>query len=361
MKSWITALAVCVACTASAASEANDSVGRDLGDDRAVAGGQVSQTRPVAGDLMAAGGQVNVLGAVSGDAMLAGGKLRVDGPVGQSLYAAGGRLTLAAPVQRNVRIAGGKLEIAPSARVSGNVSAAGGEVRVLGPIDGYLFVGAGRVFINSAVAGDVNVRAGRVELGPRAAIAGKLRYASPDELVRDPAARVGGGVQRYAGMLSRGDAMPAAFGGIWTAGLMVLAALLAAALPHRYERMSRTLATRPGMSALAGFAVLVCLPVLAILLLVTIIGLPLGLLTLLAYPILLLIAYVSVAVMAGRMALARWEPDKQAHRGWQAGAAAAAMLAIAVIASVPWIGALVVLAVLFIGLGSLFLTLRAAW
>src|SRR4029079_3859487 len=103
---------------------------------------------------------------------------------------------------------------------------------------------------------------------------------------------------------------------------------LAAALPHRYERMSRTLATRPGMSALAGFAVLVCLPVLAILLLVTIIGLPLGLLTLLAYPILLLIAYVSVAVMAGRMALARWKPDKQAHRGRADAAAATTRLAL---------------------------------
>jgi cytoskeletal protein CcmA (bactofilin family) len=119
----------------------------------------------------------------------------VDAPVRQSLYAAGGRLTLAAPVQRNVRIAGGSLEIAPSARVAGNVSAAGGEVRVLGPIDGYLVVGAGRVFINAAVAGDVDVRAGRIDLGPQAAIAGKLRYASPDELVRDPAAQVGGGAE----------------------------------------------------------------------------------------------------------------------------------------------------------------------
>jgi hypothetical protein len=360
MKSWITALAVCAACMAAAASDA-DTVASDLGVDRAIAGGQVSQMRPVAGDLMAAGGTVDVLGAVAGDAMLAGGTLRVDGAVGQSLYAAGGRLTLAAAVQRNVRIAGGTLEIAPSARVAGNVSAAGGEVRVLGPIGGYLSVAAGRVLIDAAVAGDVDVRAGRVELGPHAAIAGKLRYTSPEELVRDPAAQVSGGVERSPAMPSRSDAMPGAFGGIWTAGLMVLAAVLAAALPTRYERMSRTLAARPGMSAFAGFVVLVCLPVLAIVLLVTIVGVPLGLLTLLAYPILLLLAYVSVAVMAGRIALARWKPDKQAHRGWQAGVAAACMLALAVMASVPWIGALVVLAALFMGLGSLFLTLRAAW
>jgi hypothetical protein len=175
------------------------------------------------------------------------------------------------------------------------------------------------------VAGDVDVRAGRVELGPQAAIGGRLRYASPEELVRDPAAQVRGGVEPIAETRSRGGAMPHAFGGLWTAGLMVLAA------------------------------------VLAIMLLVTIIGIPLALLTLLAYPILLLIAYVSVAVVAGRMAVSRWKPDRAEDKRWQAGAAAASMLAIGVIASVPWIGALVVLAVLFVGLGSLFLTVRAAW
>jgi hypothetical protein len=38
--------------------------------------------------------------------------------------------------------------------------------------------------------------AGALELGPQARIAGRLRYASNEEVKRDPAAQVGGGIER---------------------------------------------------------------------------------------------------------------------------------------------------------------------
>ena len=359
MKVWIIAIALCVAFGATTAKEDSRVVGRELGADRAVAGGALSEMQPGPGDLMAAGGTVDVLAEVGGDAMLAGGTLRLDAAVKQSVYAAGGRITISAPVQRNVRMAGGSLEFAPSARVAGNVSAAGGEIRVLGPIGGYLLAAAGRVLINAPVAGDVDVRAGKVELGPRAAIGGKLRYASRDEITRDPAAQVSGGIERMAWASSIEPRRHGrTVGLIWSAGLVLLAAVLAAALPQWGERLQRTLAARPGLAALAGFVSLVCIPVLTILLFVTVVGAPLALLALLAYPALMLVGYASVGVAGGRTALARWKPGRQADRAWQALAAALCMLLIVLAASVPWIGALIVLAVLLLGMGSVLLALR---
>jgi hypothetical protein len=358
MKQWLVAIALCVGAGVLSAKEDRPAV-KDVGSDRAIAGGSFSQAHPVAGDLMAAGGTVDVLAEVGGDALLAGGNLRVDGAVKQGLYAAGGRIAIAAPVQRNVRMAGGSLEIAPQARVSGNVSAAGGDIRVLGPIGGYLLAAGGRVLINGPVAGDVELRAGQIELGPKAAIGGKLRYASRDELKRDPAATVAGGIERSewrAGWERRHPGRAVGF--IWAGGLMLLAAVLAAALPAWYGRVLQTLRQQPGMSALAGLVAIVCIPVAAILLFVTIVGVPLGLLALLAYPALVLVGYVSTGVAGGRMALARWRPAQQASRGWQALAAAAAMLVLSLAASVPWVGGLVALAVLLLGVGSLLLALR---
>src|SRR5215510_13031436 len=101
MNRWITALAICVACTSLLANDRDRVFARDLGDDRAIAGSDISQMQPVRGDLMAAGGSVDVLAEVAGEALLAGGTLRVDAPVQQGLLAAGGRVTVAAPVQRN--------------------------------------------------------------------------------------------------------------------------------------------------------------------------------------------------------------------------------------------------------------------
>jgi hypothetical protein len=293
--------------------------------------------------------------------VVAGGTLRVDRAVERSVYAAGGRITIDAPVRRNVRIVGGDLEIASGARVTGNVSAAGGDIRVRGPIGGYLLAGAGHVLIDAPVGGDVDVRAGHLELGPRAAISGTLRYASGDEIVRSPAAQVSGGVERVGPIEAAGEARHGhAFSVIWTAGLMLLAAVLAAGWPKWVERVQRTLAGRPGFSVLAGFVGLVCIPLFAVVLLATVVGIPLGLLALLAYPALLLVGYACVAVAGGRMALARWSPQRQPSRGWQAGAAALCMLLISLAGSVPFIGWLVAPAVMVLGIGSVLLSSRPA-
>lgn len=335
---------------------------RDIGTDRAVAGGAFSQVQAVAGDLLAAGGTVDVFSEIGGDALLAGGTIRVAGPIKQGLYAMGGRLTINAPVQRNVRIAGGTLEIGPNAHVTGNVSAACGELIVLGPIDGYLQAGAGRVLINAPVRGDVELRSGKVELGPNASIGGKLRYTSEAELQQDPAAKVQGGVERiapvHAGMAAEREHGSGGGGWIWTVGLMVLAAALAAAVPAWYVRVSEVLVKRPWMSLLVGFIAVVCLPTAALVLLITVFGAPLALLLLLGYLGLLLVGYVSTGIALGHWGLARWKPAQLNSRPWQALAAAVCVLLLALAARVPWLGALVVLAVLLVGVGAVLMPLK---
>ena len=145
---------------------------------------------------------------------------------------------------------------------------------------------------------------------------------------------------------------------LWTGGLALLAVALALALPDWYARVADTLQSRPGVSALVGFIVLVCVPVAALMLLVTIIGVPLALGVLLLYPLLLLVGYASTAVALGRMALARWMPDRLPRAIWRALAAALTMIVIGAAARVPWLGAIVIFVVLVAGLGSFVMPLR---
>jgi hypothetical protein len=359
MNHWKWIIASCLVFTSAMARDGTQvNVVRDLGDDRAIAGGTVSQARPVSGDLMAAGGTVDVMAAVGGDALLAGGTLDVDAPVGQSLYAAAGKLTLAAPVSHNARIAGGHVEITSAARVGGNVSATGGELRVSGPVQGYLAAAAGHVLINAPISGDVEIRAARIELGPQAAIGGKLRYASRDELVRDPAAQVKGSIERVAWTAPGMGERHVGAGWAWTLGLMLVAAVLAAAAPRACDWVQREIVERPGPSVVAGLVALLCIPVLGVVLMVTVIGAPLALLMLFAYLALLLLGYASLAVAGGRIALRRLSPEREARRGWQVLAAALCMLAIGLAARIPWTGGLVVLLGLSWGTGSILLAAR---
>jgi hypothetical protein len=361
---WILAFGAALLALAVTSADADDrrpAVHSDFGADRFSAGALVRIDRPVDGDLFAVGGSIDADGAVGGDAVLAGGNVRIGAPVAQSVYAAGGQLVINAPIGRNVRIAGGQVEIGRRGEIAGNLSVAGGEVRIDGRVKGYLRGGGGSVRIDGPVDSDVEVRAGEVELGPNARIAGRLRYASRDEIRSDPAAQVQGGIERltFAVKPARPDlaarASHAPVGRAWSLGLMLIAAVLSAALPQFYPNVVATMRTRPGLSVLIGFIALVCIPAAALLLLLTVIGVPLALLVVALYFALLLIGYVSAGIGLGDWALQRHGGERAKRTAWRLLAAAGGMLVITLLARLPWVGTPVAVAAMLLGLGALVL------
>ncbi len=356
------ALAALFAVAAAAQDrDARKTVEREFGTDHFVAGCPVRIESRVAGDAFAAGCSVDIDAPVDGDVLAAGGNVRIAAPIGQTLYAAGGSLAVNAAIGRSARLAGGDVEIGPKAQVGGNVTVGGGKVRILGAVKGYVRAAGGEVRIDGPIDGDVIATAGTVELGPNARIAGKLRYASRNELARDAAAQVKDGVERlqFEGKWAAPERAKHSFaargGWIWSIGLMIIAAVLVAALPAFSARVSAALRSRSGFSLLIGFVALVCIPAAALILLFTIIGLPLALLTIALYLALLLIGYVCVGIGAGDWALARLAPARASQLGWRIVAAVLGMLVLTLLARIPYLGGFVVLIALLLGLGALAL------
>jgi len=345
---------------------------RRSGGDLFIGGGSITVSEPVGGDLIAAGGSVDVDAAVAGDAITLGGKVRIGSDIGRSVYAAAGQLAINGKVGHNVRMVGGQAELGPKSDIAGNVSIGGGQARLHGTVRGHVQAAGGRVLIDGPVGGDVVATSGQVELGPNARIAGKLSYRSSEPLQRDAAAQVTGGVEVLKPSLGGGrDAAsapaerheaPRVAGGriawVWTLGLIVLAGVLLAALPGFYGHVARTLRERPGLSMLLGFALLVCTPVAALLMFITLVGIPLGLFTTAIYLALLPVAYVSAGIALGDWALTRWQPDRASGLRWRLLATAVALVLLAMLGRIPWLGALVAFAALLGGLGALMLQLR---
>jgi len=360
------ALALALACGAALASEGQEDrwrerVERSLGADHFGAGATALVGGAVAGDLFLAGGEVIVGNEVGGDLVAAGGTIRIDADTGQDVYAAGGELSLNARVARNARLAGGKLDIGPQAHIAGNLTAAAGKVNVRGPVDGYVLAAAERIYIDAPIGGDVELRSRSIELGPRARIAGALRYAAQTELQRDPAAQIGGGVVRIAPSRTAdwtriGEAAKAAIIAafwIWNVGMMMLAVVLVLLAPESAARLAETARRRFWTSLLVGFLTLVATPIAIAILLATGIGAPLGLLLLLAYVAVLLVGYSVAGVALGQAVLERIKADCARRRAWQAGAAALALLVLALLALVPVLGGVVAFVALLVGAGAL--------
>src|SRR5690349_1702407 len=134
---------------------------------------------------------------------------------------------------------------------------------------------------------------------------------------------------------------------------MLLAGILAATLPGPSNRMANELREHPGSTLLSGFLAFTAIPIAGVLLMLTIVGIPIALLALMAYGVLLLLGYVWVAVVAGGMLLNRVKPEVAAVAAWRAGFAVLAMLAIALAARVPYLGGWVHFAALLLGIGMI--------
>ncbi len=380
-KHWCLALLVVAALAGVGRASADDKtakpVERDIGGDHFVFGGSVRIDKAVSGDLVAAGGNVDIDAPVTGDAVVAGGNVRLNSTVGQDLYAGAGRIVIDGSVGHNLRVGGGQIELGPKAVVAGNVTIGGGQLTLRGAVQGSMQIGGGRVLIDGPVQGDVVSTAGQLELGPNAKIGGALRYRSREDLKRDPAAQVGGAVERLAlPGIWRGASWPMhrdedhggwgigehhdGIGGgwvLWTLGLMALGVLLVLALPDTSRRVARSWRERFGWSLLLGFITLVCVPVACVMLLVTIVGIPLALLLLLIYLALLMVAYVGSGVALGEWLLGRFNPDAAQRRGWRLTTAALAVLALALVSAVPYVGGVISLLAVLLGIGAIALQL----
>jgi hypothetical protein len=273
-------------------------------------------------------------------AVVVGGNVDIDKPVDGNLYVAGGDVNISAPVTGNLRIAGG-------------------DVTVKGSVGGKLAVAGGNVKIDSAVDGNASVSGGQLELGPNARIKGQLAF-NGGQLDQDPAAQVVGGITRGARHRHRWDRhewdsdrdIGSGIGrAIWITGLMLLAAIIAGALPGPVRRMEDELRTRPWLATLLGIVALIGIPIAAVIVMVTIIGIPLGLLGILGYVALLLIGYVMTSVVVSGMLLDRYKAEAATRTAWRVGAAVLAMLVIASAAHVPYVGGFIALTALVVGVG----------
>lgn len=287
-----------------------------------------------------------------------GGAVEVSEPTNGTLAAVGGKVSVDAPVQGSLRAAGGKVDV--NAPVAGDASIAAGNVVVKGPIAGNLHAAGGHVTIDTSVGGDASVGAGSLTLGPNARITGKLKFRG-GELKQDDAATITGGIVHNRGHEARtrthvhrhGDDRPLINDVAWTLGLAVLAALLAGALPGPTQQLTAELRARPWHAPLLGFLALTAIPLAAILLMITIIGIPIALLTIALYVAVLVVGYVWLAVVLGGLLLERFKPETAAVVAWRVGAAALTVIVIALLVRVPFLGGFIKFAALIVGLGMI--------
>ena len=176
-----------------------------------------------------------------------------------------------------------------------------GDVSMAGVVHDNLVVFHGDVVVTGHVAGDVVVFEGDATIGSEAEINGNL--ATRRDPVIEEGAQIDGEVGSPASFFVRPLDVFAARVIFWvaaTVSLLLLGLLLIALAPRPMDSVAATWAKSKGSAALWGFILLFGLPIAAVLVMLTVVGIPFGLGALLSLFFVYSIAYVSAAWALGR-------------------------------------------------------------
>lgn len=165
-----------IAMTPASAEE----VSRTHGGDTFIAGEAVTETLSAPGDVFAAGSVVTTTGSVSGDIHVAGYDVDITSQVGGNLYAAGSSVTIDASVAQDVTAAGYSVRSTQESVTQGNLRLFGRSLTIDGPVAGALSAFGGTVHLNAPVEGDAWIVAETVTYGPKARIDGSLTLSVED-------------------------------------------------------------------------------------------------------------------------------------------------------------------------------------
>lgn len=253
----------------------------------------------------------------------------------------------------HVVITGGA--IVPAGQTAGDVIVVDGDVRIDGHATGDVVSVSGPIRISGRVDGDVIAVSDRASLEPSARVGGDLRYADERPAVA-PGAQV-------AGQVTKEDWPDAWSGWGWVSALawwlavsvstLIVGALLVWLAPGALYAADRAVREHLGATIGWGIAIAIGAPLLAILALVTLVGIPFGIALLLSAIPVLVVAYTTGAWLVGRRVV-----RNPSTSPWVALLAGWGILRL--VALIPVAGGLVGLAATVVGLGALTVALWGA-
>lgn len=315
----------------------------------------------VNGDAYIAGGSIFIDGTINGDLMVAGGTIVIRGDISGDVRAMGGTVTISGKVDGNITVAAGTALVTESAVVGGSVVGGVGTLEVFAPIGRGMTFGAGQATIGSEVGGNILAGVGTLTLTNNASVDGDLVYYSDlnSEMTKIGSASVSGTithtvpVEEHREINETGKVL-AGFG-FFLKVLSLLSALLVGMLvvffaPNAMAQTTKTLSENMPISLVAGFVFYLLVPILTIILLVSLIGIPIAILLIPLVLFLMFFSKIFVALLIGQYVLTYVKQKQSMALTFFIG-----LVIYGFITAIPIIGWLISLLALFGGTGALLL------
>jgi cytoskeletal protein CcmA (bactofilin family) len=304
----------------------------------------------VTGNVIAGGNSVVIRGTVKGDVIGGCHTLEIDGTVEGSVFAFCQALTLRGRIGGSAYAWVQAVRVEPEGRIEGDLVEGSGVLAIDGAVARDVKAFAGEVEVHGSIGRDLTAQSGHIRLTAPAHIGGNFtaHVGHTRDVLVAPGVTIGGKSQTLVSVESNPYTRPKFY--FWQAVRLaasfvtgvVLFVLFPSLFGGRLETAGRVL-----KAAGTGFLVLVVPPIAALVLGITLVGLPVGLMMLGAWLVALYLAKILVAAVIGRGLLHSHEP----RLGSFALTLLLGLVIVTVAVNLPYIGWLIALLVVLVGLG----------
>lgn len=329
------------------------------------AGSNVTVDGKVTGDVICAGGSVIINGGVEGDVICLGQSVNIRGPVGGSVRTAGNTIDIDSAIARNLNAFGANVVVEKNANIGREALIAGGFSQVSGKIGQSLLGAGGNFIISGEVGNDAQLYLGQgsdlksnLVLTDSAKIGGNLNYTDKEKADIAQGAQIGGETIQNAPKVEKTKQNAGkAFATFWKWSLLYsmlssfVVGLILILLMKEKLNLLLDLATEKIWPSIGwGILIMIVVPVLAGIVLFTIIGIPLALIILVLWMIALYLSHVVFSLLLGRSIMKNIFSRENPSLAWSL---AVGIVIFELIVFIPFLGILVGLAAMWWSLGAM--------
>ncbi|HCW32527.1 MAG: hypothetical protein UT55_C0009G0011 [Candidatus Peregrinibacteria bacterium GW2011_GWE2_39_6] len=311
-----------------------------LPDDFYTAAGNLNIKNPVNGDLNALGGKVKIDDTIAGDLFLIAGQAEINGNIQDDARIAGGQIVINGNIGDDLIVRAGKVIINKTAIIGGDVIIRGGIVEINGVVKGNVSARGAKLHLNGEVDGDLNLRGTTINL--RGDVKGNTNVAAIRDISIDQSAVFGGNIvywqpldknnfkdSSHVGTIQFDPRLRFRVQDLTTLGPITsqtylvsrfqLIALLASILilfliilftHHPFKEALKSLNQSWPTNFFYGLLYFIITPLMALLLLISLIGIPLGIVLIGFYLGSLYLAKILVSLI-----ITRWGAERY-HKNW---------------------------------------------
>lgn len=370
-------LSTTTALAAVTTKEGEDTFEMHFGNDLFSVGNSVNVSQPAADDVFAAGNRVMVTGDVRGDINAAGSDVILNGIAHDDVRVFAGNVRINGNIEGDVMVFGGTLYIARDSNISGSILGGGGEITLDGTVEGDVNIDGGSIALNGTVNGNVEIKgehvtvasliagnsiiaAQAISLNDGTNIRGDLRYWQDDGQLNTTGKVMGTATldnklertkpaseTEVAGLMATLLATVTIFGVLYAALTIGVFMLITRTI---FIESAKKLNAMPGWSILIGFLYFILTPFAILLLMITLIGIPLGLTLFSIYIFSLFFAKVIASIVLTRWCEARGK--KKWHPAAVYFGALGMYILLSLIGIIPFVGWLAVMIVVVASYGA---------